>query len=298
MRISDNLPPLAALRVFEAVGRLLSFRKASEELCISQSAVSYHIKNLEEELCTRLFSRHARGIGFTADGEAYWKAVGGAFGMIEQATASIRPASGAHTVKLSVLPSFATGWLVQRLQTFIAAWPHMHVSIDPRLELADLDNGTADVAIRYGLGDWPEAECTMLLSEQLLPVCSPALLKAGPPIRTPQDVLAHTLLYVSRPYEWELWADAMGVDLSKAKSLQLTEYNIVIQAAMDGIGLAMGRQLLVGERLRSQMLHGPLPERVRPPRLGYWICHSKRGLSSSARTLVDWLQRTTDELAD
>ena len=112
MRIPDNLPPLAALRVFEAVGRLRSFRKASEELCISQSAVSYHIKNLEEEVGVKLFNRHARGIAFTTNGESYWSAVRDAFGVIEKATAGIRPPSGVQVVRLSVLPSFATGWLV------------------------------------------------------------------------------------------------------------------------------------------------------------------------------------------
>jgi LysR family glycine cleavage system transcriptional activator len=297
MRIPDNLPPLAALRVFEAVGRLRSFRKASEELCISQSAVSYHIKNLEEEVGVKLFNRHARGIAFTTNGESYWSAVRDAFGVIEKATAGIRPPSGVQIVKLSVLPSFATGWLVQRLQRFSAACPHVRVSIDPRLELADLDNGAADVAIRYGLGDWPEAECVQLLPERLIPVCSPALLEAGPPIRTPQDVLAHTLLFVSRPYEWELWAQASGVDLSKARSLQLTEYNIVLQAALDGLGLAMGRQLLVEDRLRAQTLSSPLPQQVCPPTLGYWICHSRRGLTPQAQTFVDWLRKTARESA-
>jgi LysR family glycine cleavage system transcriptional activator len=290
MRTRANLPPLASLRALEAVGRLLSFRKASEELCISQSAVSYHIKTLEDDIGIKLFSRHARGIAFTPDGEAYWRTVRTAFGLIEEATSGVRPASGAQNVRLSVLPSFATGWLVQRLQEFTEAWPRIHVSIDPRLELADLDNGEADVAIRYGLGNWPEVQCEKLLPERLLLVGSPALLKSGPPICKPQDVLAHTLLYVSRPYEWQLWADANGVDLSGARSLKLTEYNIVMQAVTDGMGLAMGRELLITEKLRSHLLVDPMGQAVSPASLGYWICRGRRAFSPEARILVDWLR--------
>jgi LysR family glycine cleavage system transcriptional activator len=290
MRSRDKHPPLPTLRVFETVGRLLSFRKASEELCISQSAVSYHVKNLEDELGTRLFSRHARGIAFTPAGERYWAAVREAFGTIEQATADIKSPSGEQAVKLSVLPSFASGWLVHRLRAFTQAWPGIRVSINPTLELSDLERGDADLAIRYGMGDWPETKCTRLLPERLMPVCSPKLLASGPAIRSASDVLAHTLLYVSRPYEWDLWANASKVDLAKASKLHLTEYSLVMQAAADGLGVAMGRQLLVADWLRRGALCSPLPEPVSPPALGYWVCHRRRGLSRDVATLVDWLK--------
>lgn len=291
MKQHPDLPPFAALRAFEAVGRLQSFRLASEALCISQSAVSYHIKTLEDEVGVKLFHRHARGIGFTPEGQAYWGSVCRAIGLLEEATAALRPAPGLHTVKLSVLPSFATGWLVQRLPRFHAARPDIRVAIDPRLELVDLDRGEADLAIRYGHGRWPGVKSRRLLAEQLSPVMSPALLRRGPPIRRPQDLLSHTLLHVSRPDEWEQWAQASGVDLGAAKTLPLTEYGIVVQAAIDGLGVAMGRQLLVADRLRSGLLVQPLAEWVSPGSLGYWLCRGRRALGRPAQVLADWLLR-------
>jgi len=290
MRALPNLPSFAALRTFEVVGRLQSFRKASEELCISQSAVSYHIKTLEDGVRVKLFSRHPRGIAFTPHGKTYWEVVREAFGLVEDATLTLRAPAGPQSVKISVLPSFATGWLVQRLPRFRAAWPLVTVTLDPRLELVDLDGGEADLAIRYGQGDWPGVRSEKLLAERLSPVASPALMRSGPALQRPDDVLKHTLLFVSRPYEWQLWADASGVDLSGARTLQLTEYNIVVQAAVDGLGLAMGRQLLLADRLRSAALVQPLQSDVSPATLGYWICRGRRS-SPQAQLLVEWLQK-------
>jgi LysR family transcriptional regulator, glycine cleavage system transcriptional activator len=289
MRPRPNLPSFAALRAFEAVGRLQSFRKASDELCISQSAVSYHIKTLENELGVKVFSRHARGIAFTPEGRNYWDVVCQAFGLVEDGTLALRGSAEPRAVKVSVLPSFATGWLVQRLPRFNAAWPRIRVAIDPRLELADLDRGEADVSIRYGRGDWPEVHSEKLLAERLSPVASPALLRSGPAITQPQDVLNHTLLCVSKPFEWQLWADETGVDLSRARTLQLTEYNIVVQAATDGLGLAMGRQSLISDRLRSASLVQPLDQVVSPASLGYWVCRGRRTPSRETQIFVDWL---------
>jgi LysR family glycine cleavage system transcriptional activator len=289
MKTPADLPPFPALCAFEAVGRLQSFRLAAEELCISQSAVSYHVKTLEEATGARLFERRPRGIEFTPAGRAYWRSVADALRRLRRATAALQPAPGALTVRLSVLPSFAAGWLVPRLPALQAARPDLHVALDPRLELADLDGGEVDLAIRYGQGRWPGVTSRLLLAEQLAPVASPALLRRGPAIRRPQDVAAHTLLHVSRRDEWEQWAAGVGVDLGGARTQQLTEYGIVLQAAVDGLGLAMGRRLLVAERLHSGQLVAPLPGWVAPPQLGYWLCRGRRAPGRAAQAVMDWL---------
>lgn len=289
MKTPVDLPPFPALCAFEAVGRLQSFRLAAEELCISQSAVSYHVKTLEDAAGARLFERHPRGIAFTAAGQGYWRAVSDALRRLRRATAALQPAPGALTVRLSVLPSFAAGWLLPRLAAFQAARPDIHVALDPRLELADLEGGEVDLAIRYGHGRWPGVTSRRLLAEQLAPVASPALLRRGPAIRRPQDVAAHTLLHVSRPDEWERWARAAGVDISGARTQHLTEYGIVLQAAVDGLGLAMGRRLLVAERLQAGQLVAPLPDWVAPPQLGYWLCRGRRAPGRAAQAVMDWL---------
>jgi len=290
MKTPSDLPPLPALCAFEAVGRLQSFRLAAEELCISQSAVSYHMKTLEDLAGARLFERRPSGIAFTPAGQAYFRAVADALRRLRRATAALQPAPGAQAVRISVLPSFAAGWLVPRLPAFQAARPDIHVALDPRLELADLEGGEVDLAIRYGHGRWPGVTSRRLLAEQLAPVASPALLRRGPPIRRPQDVAAHTLLHVSRPDEWQQWARATGADLVPARTQQLTEYGIVLQAAADGLGLAMGRRLLVAERLASGQLVAPLPDWVAPPQLGYWLCRGRRSPGRAVQAVIDWLQ--------
>jgi LysR family glycine cleavage system transcriptional activator len=291
MRTPKNLPPLPALRVFECVGRVQSFRKASEELCISQSAVSYHIKTLEDDLGLKMFERHARGISFTPDGATYFGVIRQAFGLVEDSTLALRGSAEPSTVKVSVLPSFAAGWLVQRLARFAAECPHIRVMLDPGLALADLDQGEADVAIRYGRGDWAGVQSELLFTEHLSPVASPELLRRGPAIERPQDVLNHPLLFVSRPYDWELWAEACGVDLSQARCLHLTEYNIVLQAATDGLGVAMGRKFLIAGRLKSGTLVKPLAQDVTPTSLGYWVCLAQQRRSREAQAFAGWLMR-------
>jgi LysR family glycine cleavage system transcriptional activator len=291
MKTLPGLPPLPALRVFECVGRLQSFRAAGEELCISQSAVSYHIKQLEQELGVQLFLRQPRGISFTEPGQRYHELVGRAFRLLHEGTAALRAPAAPARLKVSVLPSFAAGWLVQRLDGFRALHPALEVVLDPGLGLADLERGDADLAVRYGRGDWSDVQCELLLPERLLPVASPALLRHGPAVRVPGDLLGHTLLQVSRPYEWSLWADAMGVDLAGARMLQLTDYNIVLQAAVDGLGVAMGREFLVRGRVDAGMLAPACGAAVAVPLLGYWVCLPRSGVKPQARAFADWMRQ-------
>jgi LysR family glycine cleavage system transcriptional activator len=291
MRTPKDLPPLAALRVFETVARLQSFRQAGEELCISQSAVSYHVKSLETHVGARLFVRHARGISFTPEGQTYFEVIRQAFDQIGQGTAALRGPGAEGAVRVSVLPSFAAGWLVPRLGKFSAAHPRVQVSLDPRLSLADLEAGEADLAIRYGHGDWPGTERHQLFTEDLSPVASPSLLRRGPPIRRPPDLLDHTLLFVMRPYEWQLWAKVHGLDLARARTLQLADYIIALQAAVDGQGVAMGRRRLVTERLRSGALMQPLAEWTSSDTLGHWLCRRQGAQRRQVSTFADWLTR-------
>lgn len=290
MKSLPGLPPLPALRVFECVGRLQSFRAAGEELCISQSAVSYHIKQLEQDLGVPLFTRQARGISFTPQGRSYYDLIGQSFRLLRDGTAALRTPDAPARLKVSVLPSFAAGWLVQRLEGWRAGHPSLEVALDPGLGLANLDRGDADLAIRYGRGDWDDVDCELLLPERLCPVASPALLRRGAPLRTPHELIGHTLLQVSRPYEWDLWADAMRVDLGAVKTLQLTDYNIVLQAAADGLGVAMGREFLVRARIEAGVLQPVCGSWVALPLLGYWLCLPRTGVKPQAHAFAAWLR--------
>ncbi len=287
MRSSALLPPLAALRAFEAVGRLLSFRRAGEELLITQSAVSHHIRALEAALGVRLFERRARSIALTPAGARYLEAVGAAFALIREGTAELtRP-----LLRVSVLPSFAANWLVPRLPQFEAQHPGIAVELEPTLALVDLAAGEADLAIRYGEGPWPGGRAELLVAEALTPVLSPAL-QARQPVATPQDLLGHTLLLSRRPIDWEAWAAAAGIDLGRARRVQLTDYNIVLQAALDGQGVALGRSWLIEDRLRAGALIAPCPLSVTRAQFGHWLLlPADRRPAPAAAAFAAWLKR-------
>lgn len=291
MRASPTLPPLQALRAFEAVARRLSFRRAGEELLITQSAVSHHIRALEQDLGIRLFVRRARGVDLTPEGERYHEAVRRAFAIIADGTAELRGRGGRAVVRVSLLPSFTANWLVPRIGDFAAAHPDIELALEPTLGLADLDAGEADLAIRYGDGRWEGCHARPLMQERLSPVVAPGLLRGGPPLARPDDVLAHTVLLTHRPYDWTIWADANGLDLSRARSIQLSDYNITLQAAADGQGVAMGRLLLIADRLRSGTLVCPCDSVVTSPRAGHWVVTAERaGPSAAAEAFAGWLQ--------
>lgn len=296
MRSSEKLPPLAALRAFEAAGRLMSFRKAGEELLITQSSVSHHIAALETSLGTRLFLRKARGVALTAKGERYHESVSRAFAIITQGAIEVRTQD---CLRVSMLPSFAANWLVPRLAGFWESHPDCHIEIDPTLRLADLDT-EADIAIRYGNGRWPGCETRRLMTEILAPVASPGLLGRSRSIRAPADVLAHPLLFVSRPYEWEIWAKSNGVQLNSAKIIQLQDYNVAQQAAIESNGILMGRMRLSAGKLSEGALVSLGLEPVSSPKASYWIVTRKQqSLSPAAHKFVTWLlqqaERTTEQ---
>ena len=290
MRSSATLPPLHALRAFEAVARCLSFRRAGEELLITQSAVSHHIRALEDDLGAKLFVRKARGVELTPEGERYFETVRRAFGLIASGTSDLRGRTGKARVRVSLLPSFAANWLVPRLARFTAAHPDIDLVLDPTLQLADLNAGDADLAIRYGDGRWDGVDSRLLMAERLTPVASPALLAKGPKIKAPADVLKYPLLVALHPYEWEAWAEAVGLDLAGVPMIKLTDFNIIVQAAIEGQGIAIARLLLIADRLRSGALVQPCPQIVSSPRVGHWLVTAKRAsLTAAARRFVDWL---------
>jgi LysR family transcriptional regulator, glycine cleavage system transcriptional activator len=290
MRSLPTLPPLHAVRAFEAAGRLLNFRRAAEELLITQSAVSHHIRQLEEALSVRLFVRHPRSVELTAEGARYLEAVSHAFDVLKSGTADVRGYARRVRLKVGLLPSFAANWLVPRLEGFNAEHPDIELELDPDLKLADLPGGEVDIAIRYGAGDWKGVETRLLISETLTPVASPALLARSAPLKKPADILRHTLLLNQRPNDWKLWSDAAGVDLSSARTMQLTDYNIVLQAALDGQGIALGRRLLVMDRLKAGSLVEPFAKSVTSPSASYWLVMRANAKPTRAmEAFADWI---------
>lgn len=293
-----RLPVLSSLRAFEAAGRHLNFSRAADELLITQSAVSHHVRKVEEELGVSLFVRQARSITLTPEGEKYLSCLSQAFDLMAKGTDEIRRTER-RSLRVSLLASFATHWLIPRLSRFTGAHPNIDLVLEPSVRPADLASEQIDLAIRYGRGGWNGVECRQLLAEHISPVCSPAFLERAAGLRQPQDLLDHTLLFSfsKDPSEWRIWSERVGIDLAAARSLMLHDYNIVLQAAMDGQGIAMGRRTLIADHLRRGALVEPFKRLSVSEGIGYWIVTPDQP-KPQAKIFAQWLMDEAGAIMD
>src|SRR5216684_1317787 len=236
--MTARLPSLNGLRAFEAAARHLSFTQAASELNVTQTAISHQIRRLEQELGIRLFIRQNRALALTPEAKEYLPGVRAAFNDLRLATDRVLRRDNDHVLTVSTLASLAAKWLLPRLSAFQEA----HPGIDVRITTS---TGLVDAAIRYGRGHWPGLRADWLMADELFPVCSPALLTGDRPLRCPQDLANQTLLHSSGGYDddWRLWLTAAGLpaDISKQPGVTFDLIFMTVQAAIDGIGVALGR---------------------------------------------------------
>ncbi len=293
MRSHRSLPALVSLRAFEAAARRLSFSLAGEELFVTQSAISHHIQRLESELGVALFERRTRAVALTPAGQAYYERVHAAFELLRQGTEAVRaPAVARHVLKVGLLASFATRWLAPRLPDFAATHPDIDLQLLPDIGLADVAAGDVDVAIRYGRGTWPGVRARRLMPERLSVVCAPSLVAGKRRPRTLQDLLRYPLLasHTQHPFEWDTWARRYGLDLERAQTVHLHDYNIVVEAALAGQGLAMGRHRMIAAQLASGALVEALPgTTLDDARIGWWFVSARGKTSEAAQAFHAWL---------
>lgn len=253
--MARRLPPLNALRAFEAAGRHLSFTKAADELHVTQAAISHQIKGLEEWLGMPLFRRLNRALILTEAGQSYMPPVRDALDTLAQATERLVQQDSSGALTISTMPSFAAKWLVMRLGRFQARHPELDVRLHTSAQLVDFAQQDVDVAIRFGSGDWPELRVEPLLTEEIFPVCSPRLLKGGKPLERPEDLCYHTLLHDDYLIGWKSWvaaAGAAGVDVNRGP--RFTDSALTLQMAADGHGVALARGALAAEDIASGRL--------------------------------------------
>ena len=266
------LPSLNGLRAFEAAARHMSFTRAAAELNVTQTAVSHQIRRLEEQLGTRLFVRRNRALSLTREARDYLPSVCSAFEDLRQATARLRRPEREGVLTVSTTASLATKWLVSRVAAFQDAHPGIAVRISTSAHLVDFQREEVDMAVRYGRGSWPGLRADWLMAERLFPVCSPALL-AAKPLREPADLAHHTLLHTSVSREdWQLWLTAAGLPLSIAarRGLTFDQGFMAVQAAMEGLGVALGRTRLVEADLAAGRLVAPFDIAL-PQDAGYYV---------------------------
>jgi LysR family glycine cleavage system transcriptional activator len=285
-----HLPPLAALRAFEAAARHLSFTRAADELHVTQAAISHQIRGLEERLGVRLFRRLPRGLVLTEEAQRYLPAVRDAFARLEAATAELLARRTGGTLTASVLPSFAAKWLVPRLGRFRAANPDIDLRISTSQHLVDFAREDVDIGIRMGRGQYPGLRVDRLFGETLVPVCSPALLAGEAPLRRPQDLKHHVLLHEDDETGWRLWLELAGVeDVDVSHGLTFTDAAMSVQAATEGQGVALGRTALAAWDLAAGRLIRPFDVSM-PHDLAYYLVCPEGGAERPRIVAVrEWL---------
>ncbi|MFZ5512445.1 MAG: transcriptional regulator GcvA [Pseudomonadota bacterium] len=243
MEKPGKLPPLPALRAFESAARLLSYSRAAQELFVTHSAVSHQVKALEDHLGVTLFMRQGRQVVLTQEGQALAVAVNAALTQIAESAALLRRRASRNRLTVSVLPSFAARWLTPRIGRFIEMHPDIELNIIASKELQDFVRDGIDVAIRFGLGRWPGVHSERLMDETMFPVASPQL-NGGRLPRTPADLKRYTLLRVELE-DWTPWFRLVGLDWREPRGgVVFNDSGMVLQAAMDGQGIALARRSL------------------------------------------------------
>ena len=274
--------PYAALRTFEAVVRLNGFSAAALELGVSQSAVSQHVKSLEEWLKEELLIRGARKSKPTPYGALLAQEVSNGLTGISEVCTKIRQGRRADkTIVISCLPGFAFVWLFPRLLRFDLAHPDLSISVTTDTGLNPFSGTEADIGIRYGIEKFGELQVDHLMDEQLFPVCAPGLVQGQHALHDVASLVHHTMLQdevlnTSSPNPtWEYWAKSCGVTLPTGiRARRFGQSNMVIQAAIEGLGVALGREPLVIEALRDGRLVRPFPETTKSP-FAYWLVRRK-----------------------
>ena len=279
--MARQIPPLTALRAFEAAGRHLSFTKAADELHVTQAAISHQVKSLEEYLGLKLFRRLNRTLLLTDAGQLYLPPLTDAFEGITRATHRLRQHLGRARLTVSVLPSFAAGWLVPRLGRFRQRCPDVDLRIDPTNSLTDFRRDDVELGILYGRGNYPGLRTDRLMREEFFPVCSPRLLEGPAPLRDPADLIHHTLLHDDMTVDWRTWLLAAGVEgVDAERGITVTDSSMLLRAAIAGQGVALARSVLAADEIASGRLVRPFDVDV-PTEYAYYLAYPEKSADQS-----------------
>ena len=294
--MSVRLPPLNALRAFESAARHLSFVRAADELHVTPAAISHQVKQLEDSLGVPLFRRLARGLVLTDAGRAMLPELATGFEHFAKAVRGAVAGEVAGELRSTVIPSFAQLWLMPRLHRFIAAWPEIGITVLGSAEIVDLARSDIDLGIRYGTGRYPGLWTRLLFREETFPVCAPALLDGPPPLRRPEDLRHHRLLHDwnltagETWLTWTNWLSRLGLpDVEPEHGLKVSDSMMLTQAAVDGLGVAIGRTSLSGGHIAAGRLVRPFAVTM-PAEYAYWVvCPEGSETRPRLRAFIDWL---------
>ncbi|EHP42679.1 LysR family transcriptional regulator [Cupriavidus basilensis OR16] len=298
------LPGTRALRTFEAAGRHLNFTRAAQEVGLTPAAVSYQIKEIEDQLGITLFARNSRSIQLTPAGAVLFEAAAEALDTLQRATSRARRmARGPAHLRISLGAMFATSWLLPRLARFRAANPALELTFDISDQVRDFDTDDVDIAIRFGVGHYEDTCSDRLFDTLVVPICSPKLLEAGARLQTPRDLLGHTLCYVDCPVDgmawpdWRLWMAAAGVDdFDDSRCVAFADSSHVVQAVIDGAAIGLVELPMIANDLAQGRLVRLFELGVRiAPAYAYHLVYPAR--SSQDPRILAFSQWMRDETA-
>jgi len=287
-----RLPPLNALRTFEAAARTGSFKHAAEELCVSHSAVSHQIKRLEKHLGVDLFVRKARSVELSRLGRAYYPVLRGAFDRIAEGTERIFRPDEPGVLTVQGYSTFAIRWLIPRLPGFRDRHPEISVRLHTSQWDVDFEHEDIDVCILIDDGSRSNLQYDYLFSSRIFPVCSPSMLEDGEPFDSPGELAAHTLLQVyPSEKDWWTWLEKNGVEgVDPDSGLQFDSYDMALNSAMQGHGIALGMEPFVIHDLDAGLLVEPLPERRVFARGNWYLaCRKEKANADKIAKFRAWL---------
>ena len=292
-----DLPPLAQLEAFEAAARHLSFTRAADELALTQSAVSRQIAALESFFGVPLFQRLHRALRLSDAGQVLQRAVREVLQQLHEVSGALRGPTRLQTVVVTTTAGFAGLWLIPRLAGFTESRPDVDVRISASNTVMNLNRDGIDVAIRYDTEEGAGTQGVRLFGEVVLPVCSPRLLRdARRALKAPQDLRHHCMLHMdtgpgSQLLEWPMWLRAMKIEtLKPASVLHFSMYDQMIQAAVNGQGVALGRLPLLNSLLAQRKLVAPFKKSVASPRSYYVFRSDASRAKPEVNQFLAWLQ--------
>lgn len=301
MRIANKwrrLPPLNALRAFEASARHLSFTRAADELAVTPAAVSHQVKALEDLLGVTLFRRTKRALLLTDEAQAVLPGIRDGFERLLSAVEQLGAVGKTGVLTVSLAPSFAVKWLLPRLDRFQAAHPEIDVRVAASMELVDFGVGDVDLAIRYGAGSYSDLVVERLVGDTVYPVCSPALLKGPHALTSPDRLRHHVLLHDDSPDgdetcpTWPMWLKAAGVaGIDAARGPRFNQSSLVLEAAILGRGVALAKSTLADADVAAGRLVRPFDVSV-PVNFAYYVVYpDTKAVLPKVRLFHDWLRQ-------
>ena len=286
------LPPLTALKSFEAAARNGSFKLAAEELCVSHSAVSHQIKQLEAFLNVELFVRKARAVELSKLGKLYYPVLRDAFDKIADGTSLILSPRSEGVLTIQIYSTFAIRWLIPRLPKFYSAHPEIQVRLNTSQLDVDFEHDDVDVWVMIGSRSSTDLHYDYLFTPELFPVTSPSLMQGEKGIKSPEDLVRETILQVyPSEKDWYVWLDGVGVKgVDPLSGLQFDSYDHALSTAMQGMGVALGMQPYVERDIASGLLVEVFPgQRIKAAGEWYLVCRQDRAEQEKIQVFREWM---------